>query len=172
MLLARETSMKSLCFAAIATLSLLALGACATGPETKTGAAAVPSPPGKEDCLFVRTMDDWSPVDRERLMIYGMGRVPYLATLSFPSPDLGFNFAIGFQDADHDGRFCSGFDAILLRSGSIPDRITIASLQRLDKADAKAFMEAVHPKRVKAHKIDKAATQAAGDTAAPAASGR
>lgn len=157
--------MKSLTTSGFATATLLALAACASTPQPKTGAAAVPSPPGKEDCLFFRTVDDWTPIDRERLLVYGIGRVPYLATLSFPSSDIEYDYAIGFQDADHDGRLCSGFDSIILRSG-IPDRISIRSLQRLEKADAKAFLAATHPKRVKTRKIDKSEADAVRDAAA------
>ena len=159
--------MKSLCLSGLAAMSLMTLAACTTASRPPTGAAAIASPPGKEDCLFFRTLDDWTPIDRERLLIYGPGRVPYLATLSFPSSDLQYDYAIGFQDSDHDGRLCSGFDSILLRSG-IPDRISIRSLQRLEKADAKAFLDAVNPKRVKAHKLDKSAPDVVTDAAAPA----
>jgi hypothetical protein len=123
------------------------LAACASTPQAKTGAAAVPSPEGKDECLFFRTLTDWTPVDRERLIIYSMGRVPYLATLSFPNSSLTFDFAVGFHDHDNDGRLCGhGFDAVLFREG-IPDRITIASLQRLDREEAKRFLADVKDAR-------------------------
>lgn len=147
---------------AIGTIVVLAMAmdGCATKAGT-AAAAAVPSPPGKEDCLWFRTLDDWSPVDRDRLIIYGPGRVPYLATLAFPSPDINWNFAIGFLDRDHDGRLCGGFDEILLRD-SIPDRINIVSLKRIEKADAKALLEAVDP-RHRTKKIDKSLKPKDGD---------
>ena len=135
----------------------LALDGCAMNARATSAAAsnAPRSPDGKEDCLWFRTLDDWSPVDRDRLIVYGPGRVPYLATLAFPSFDLNWNLAVGFQDRDNDGRLCGGFDAILLREG-VPDRINIASLKRIDKADAKALLEAVDPRHRKAKKVDKA----------------
>ena len=159
---------RTACFAAVTAMTL---AACAsTGPRPLTGAAAVPSPPGKEDCVFFRTMRDWASVDRERLILYGIGRQTYLATLSFPSTELPFDYAIGFQDRDNDGRICGGFDSIVFREG-IPDRITIASLKRIDEKDAKAFLEATHPKRHRAKRVgndagEPAATGQAGQGAA------
>jgi len=158
--------MKSLPTASFAAAALLTLTACtSTGPRELTGAAAVPSPPGTEDCVFFRTMRDWSAVDRERLVLYGIGNQTYLATLSFPSTELPFDYAIGFQDRDNDGRICGGFDSIVTRDG-IPNRITIASVKRIDKADAKAFLEAVNPKRHKAKLVKSG--DAGGDAAAAA----
>lgn len=139
--------MKFLCVTSFAAAGLLALAGCSSTPRAPSGAAAIPSPPGKDDCLFFRTLDDWSPIDRERLLIYGPGKVPYLATLSFPSSEMTFDFAIGFQDHDRDGRLCGhGFDAIVVRDGS-PGRITIRSLQRIEKADAEKLLDAANPKR-------------------------
>jgi hypothetical protein len=164
--------MKSTLVIGVAAASLLVLGGCSSMSTAPRGAAAVPSPPGKDDCLFFRTLDDWSPIDRERLLIYGPGRVPYLATLSFPSNDLTWDYAVGFQDRDNDGRLCGhGFDAILFRDG-IPDRITLASLQRIEKADAEKLLDAANPKR-KARKAVQvpegaAAKPASGEAAAPA----
>ncbi len=161
--------MKRLRTASFAVVSALTLAACAsTGPRQLTGAAAVPSPPGKEDCVFFRTMRDWSAVDRERLILYGMGKQTYLATLSFPSTELPFDYMLGFQDRDNDGRICGGFDSIITRDG-IPNRITIASVKRIDEKDAKAFLEAVHPKRQKAKLVKgDVGDAAAGSASAPA----
>ncbi len=123
------------------------LAACSSTPRAPTGAAAIPSPEGVEDCLFFRTVDDWAPIDRQRLIIYGIGRVPYLATLNFPSVDLQFDFAVAFVDYDRDGRLCGrSFDAVQFRDG-IPDRIAIDSLKRISKEDAKQLLAAAHPKR-------------------------
>jgi hypothetical protein len=162
--------MNTLRISAFAAMSLLALSACATS-QTPKGAAAVPSPPGKEDCLFFSTLRDWTPVDRERLILYGPGNVPYLATLSFPSMELDYAYAAGFLDYDGDGRICGhGFDSIVLRD-AMPDRISIASLQRIEKADAKQLLEATHPRRSKPHKVDKSIVPAAGGVpATPAGS--
>jgi len=146
--------MKRLATATFTALGTLLLTACASqGAREPTGAAAVPSPAGKEDCVFFRTMRDWSAVDRERLILHGMGKRTYLATLAFPSTELPFDYILGFQDRDHDGRICGGFDSIITRDG-IPDRITIASVKLIDEKDAKAFLEAVRPKRHKPKLIE------------------
>jgi hypothetical protein len=160
-----EHSMNTLRISGFAAISLFALSACATS-QTPKGAAAVPSPPGKEDCLFFSTLRDWAPVDRERLILYGPGGVPYLATLSFPSMDLDYNYSAGFLDYDGDGRICGhGFDSIVLRD-AMPNRISITSLLRIEKADAKQLLEATHPKRSKPHKVDQSIVPAASETPA------
>lgn len=165
--------MKRSITAAFIATGALTIAACATTGDTRlAGAAAVPSPPGKEDCVFFRTMRDWSAVDRERLILYGMGKQTYLATLSFPSTELPFDYEIGFQDRDNDGRICGGFDSIITREG-IPNRITIASVKLIDVADAKAFLEATNPKRHKAKlmKGDATGDAAAKDATAPGSGG-
>jgi hypothetical protein len=154
--------MKPFRVAALLGTSLLAFAGCASMSSPPTGAAALPSPPGKDDCLFFRTLDDWTPIDRERLIVYGPGRVPYLATLSFPSHDMLYSIGIAFLDSDNDGRFCGhGFDSILVRDG-LPDRISLRSLQRIEKADAKVLVDATNPRHRarKAEKVEGAAAPA------------
>jgi hypothetical protein len=139
--------------ASFAVLGALALGACATKPYVPTGAAAVPSPPGKEECVWFNMVSGWGEVDRDRLLLYGPGNTTYLATLAIPETNLTWDWAVGFQDRDHDGRICgNGFDEIVVRDP--PNRILITSLKRLSKEDAKAFQAAVHPRRGKSKPRD------------------
>lgn len=135
----------------LALAALAALLACANAKRQPVGAVAVPSPPGEEDCVWFRMVHDWSPVDRDRLIIWGPGRQPYLATLAIPSYDVDWQFAIGLQDRDNDSRICGhGFDAVVLR-GSMPDRINIISLKRIGKDAATELLKAANP-RYKARK--------------------
>jgi hypothetical protein len=125
-----------------------ALCACANQP-------VVPGTPEKstpsrsaEACLFSVTVGDWTALDPGRLILYGPGsQQAYLVKLSIPSPDLAFSTSIGVQDGDGNGRICGwGFDAILV-GGGLPERIPIASVQKLTKEAAARLIAAAHPPR-------------------------
>jgi hypothetical protein len=147
----------------LALAGLMAGSVLVSGCATTQGAtaASVPNDKAREECIFSLTVRDWSALDGERLIIYGISRKePYLVKLSFPSNDLSFAFAIGVYDGDRNGRICGfGSDAILIPRG-VPDRITINSVQRITVEEAKRLTDEAKPK--KKPKADKAA-------AAPAA---
>jgi hypothetical protein len=124
-----------------------ALSSCAS-LQPAIPEAAVANDRDREECIFSVTVRDWSSLDSERLIIYGISRKqPYLVKLSFPSTELPFAFAIGVKDGDNNGRICGfGSDAILIPRG-IPDRITIHSVQRISVEEAKVLIEAAKPKK-------------------------
>ena len=135
-----------------------ALTGCAS-VQTAAPEAAAANDKAREECIFSVTVRDWSALDSERLIIYGISRKqPYLVKLSFPSTELPFAFAIGVKDGDNNGRICGfGSDAILIPRG-IPDRINIHSVQRISVEEAKGLIEAAKPK--KKPKADKGAATA------------
>lgn len=151
---------------ALAMTGLIAGSVLVSGCATQQGAAAAAASPGnkaREECIFSLTVRDWSALDGERLIIYGISRKePYLVKLSFPSTDLSFAFAIGVYDGDRNGRICGfGSDAILIPRG-VPDRITINSVQRITVEEAKRLIDEAKPKKKpKADKADKATAPAA-----------
>lgn len=148
-------------------LGSLGLSGCAATSFSSTTAAAAPDR-AREECIFSVTVRDWSAIDRERLIVYGISRKePYLVKLAFPSVDLPFATAIGVRDGDNNGRICAyGFDQILV-PGSMPDRISILSVQRISVEEAKRLTDEARPKKKpKADKADKAG--AAATPAAPA----
>jgi hypothetical protein len=125
-----------------------ALGACANQPAAPgTPLKSTPSTT-PEDCLFSLTVGNWTALDPERLILYAPGsRQAYLVKLSIPSSDLVFSTSIGVQDGDGNGRICGwGFDAILIVGGT-PDRIPIASVQKLTTDEAAKLIAAAHPAR-------------------------
>ena len=112
-----------------------------------------------EDCIFSLVISDWTQLDRERLILYGPdSRQAFLVKLSFASPDLPFSTGIGVQDGDGNGRICGwGFDAILIPAG-VPERIPIASVQKLTKGEADALVgQARPPRKVKSTSASPAA---------------
>jgi hypothetical protein len=125
-----------------------ALSACASQPATPdTPRKSTPSR-SAEDCVFSLSVGDWTALDTQRLILYGPGsRQPYLVKLAFPSQDLVFGETIGVQDGDGNGRICGwGFDAILV-AGGMPERMPIASVQKLSKEEAAALIAAARPPR-------------------------
>lgn len=148
-------------------LGSLVLSGCAVTSSSPNAVAAA-SDKAREECIFSVTVRDWSAIDRERLIIYGISRKePYLVKLAFPSVDLPFATAIGVRDGDNNGRICAyGFDQILV-PGSIPDRISILSVQRISVDEAKRLTDEARPKKKpKAEKADKAGATAAPGTPA------
>ena len=135
--------------AGLAGLMLAAtLCACADQPATPgTPRKSTPSL-SAEDCVFSVSVGDWTALDPQRLILYGPGsRQAYLVRLSIPSPNLVFGETIGVQDGDGNGRICGwGFDAILV-AGGMPERIPIASVQKLPKEEAAALIAAANPPR-------------------------
>lgn len=134
-------------FAAMFVVTGCATSAAKSGqPEKSTPSLS------REDCIFASVLNDWSALSDDQLIIFGPGRrQAYLTTLSFPSSDLTFDIRLGFYDSDRNGRICGhGFDAIIFPGGH-PDRISIASMQRIDPAEAKRLIEAAKkPRKAKA----------------------
>ena len=72
----------TLVFAAALTVAGIASGASANATTT--------SHAGKNDCVFTSAINDFKPLDRNKMVIYGPGRKAYLVELSMPLPELKF----------------------------------------------------------------------------------
>lgn len=108
------------------TLTALQLAACAGTPAGDDGVGR-----GRAtDCIFGRTITDWTPLDNENLILFAGRRRPYHVQLTRAAFGLARDFVIGVYD--RDGRVCPfGGDAIIVRGGGIDERITISSIRRL-----------------------------------------
>jgi hypothetical protein len=125
--------------AILAALGAALLTSCAT---TKEPAKSTPSI-SKEECLFAAVVEDWAPLNDERLILFGAGRQAYLAKLALPSPDLRFGFQISMVDGDNNGRICGhGSDAVLVENATVPGRLVILSLQTLTKSEVDDYLKA------------------------------
>jgi Family of unknown function (DUF6491) len=135
-------------------LAACGLMSCASSPG---GSAAAEKQPAKstpslsrEGCIFASVVDDWTPIDEEHLLIFGPGRhEAYLTTLFFPSPDVKWSIRAAIVDADHDGRICGfGSDAVVFENGIAPtNRVTIRSMQRIDKAQVDEILKTLAEKK-------------------------
>ena len=68
---------------------------------------------GGNDCIFVRTIRDYTPLGRKHLIVWGSSRRrAYLVTVAVPSTGLRHSWRIGYRS--RDSRLCPyGGDAIL-----------------------------------------------------------
>jgi hypothetical protein len=118
--------------------------AAAPANQASQNADAAASKPRGGDCMFSRTIDDWTVVDDETLIVWAPDhKSPYLVKLFFPEFGLKSAFALGFLDKDNDGLICDvGRDALIARS-IIPgraDHIPLRTVQRIDVAEAKQLI--------------------------------
>ena len=125
--------------AALATL-LFSLNAVAAATSPESDQANTASKPHGGDCIFSRTIDSWTVLDNETLLIYAPSRkTPYLVKLFRPEYSLKSEFKLGFWDRDNDGQICDvSRDAIVVPGlgYGFASRIPIRSVQRIDVAEA------------------------------------
>jgi hypothetical protein len=99
--------------------------------------ASTSSHAGKNDCVFTSAINDFKPLDHNKMVIYGPGRKAYLVELSMPLPELKFANRLAFVDRNHDGMLCGyGMDRIVVADSGFGLRTpsTILGMQRLDDA--------------------------------------
>lgn len=89
------------------------------------------------DCVFFSTVHDWQPLDDTNLIVWAPGRNDmYHVRLTMPLVGLKFAHTIAFVDADRDRRLCTfGRDALVYREGSMSQRSTLFSMERLIPED-------------------------------------
>jgi len=147
-------------FAAALAAAGIAIGASAH--------ASTSSHAGKNDCVFTSAINDFRPLDRNKMVLFGPGRRAYLVELSMPLPELKFANRLAFVDRNHDGMLCGyGMDRIIVADAGIGSRIpsTILGMQRLDDAGL-AQLEQQYDVRLTRKKKD--AAPAAGSATPPA----
>ncbi len=82
------------------------------------------------DCISIRTIRDYTPLDRSSLLIEGGGKRSYLVTLVHPSFELRSSHGIGFSSRDE--WLCPyGGDEIVVDSLS-RERLRIRAISRLN----------------------------------------
>lgn len=126
----------------------LALSALAFGAEESADAKKDAPAKGRDACVFSRTINDWTVIDNKTLAVWAPSRkTPYIVTLTRPATGLKFEQSLGFEDRNNDGQFCDyGGDSIII-GGTIPDRVTIASIRRVEADEVKRLIaEADKPK--------------------------
>lgn len=118
------------------------------------------------DCILIRTIRDYTPLDRENLLVRGPGRRAYFVTLVRPAIDM--RGSIGFRVDSRDDRLCPyGGDSLVFGSFG-NDRVTVRAISRLsqeqeeqlliryglDGRDESATPVAPDPEKVKAAEVE------------------
>lgn len=107
--------------------------ACAgTGEPESTASRDIDS--GGSDCILIRTVRDYTPLDDRNLLIWGPGKRAYHVTLFRPAFELRSSFQMSFSS--RDDQLCPyGGDRVVFGSFS-PDSIGIQSITRLNAEQA------------------------------------
>jgi len=107
------------------------LSACAASDEREAGdeGAAADLDYRGSDCILIRTIRDYTPLDRQHLLIHGPGRRAYYVRLFRPAFEM--RGSIGLRVNSRDDQLCPyGGDSIIF--GSFADeRIPVQSISRL-----------------------------------------
>lgn len=86
------------------------------------------------DCISIRTIRDYTPLDRSTLLMEGSGKRNYLVTLVSPSMELRSSFRLSFSSRD-DWLCPFGGDRIIF-GGISPDYGTIRGISRVTPEQA------------------------------------
>ncbi len=83
------------------------------------------------DCILIRTIRDYTPLDRQNLLVRGPGRRAYFVTLIRPAIDM--RGSIGFRVESRDDRLCPyGGDSLVFGSFG-NDSVTVRAISRLSQ---------------------------------------
>jgi hypothetical protein len=127
-------SKASLFAAALFIVSGAALAAPAASAPAVNERAAKETHADRNECVFVRSIYDFKPLDRNHLIIWApTRRNAYLVQLGFPLPELQFAQRLAIVDRDHNGMLCGfGMDRIVVADSVFRQPSTILGMTRLD----------------------------------------
>lgn len=81
------------------------------------------------DCISIRTIRDYTPLDSQHLLIHGIGRRAYFVTLMRPTLELRGTLGLRFDS--RDDQLCPfGGDSIVLGAFA-SERVNVRSISRL-----------------------------------------
>jgi hypothetical protein len=136
--------------AVLASLVGIASASTTPKPDVTTGKKT-------NECLFIRSVDHYQPIDRDKVVIWGPGRRDaYLAELTMPLFNLEGSWNIALIDHDRDGRLC-GFssDKISVRDGSMHESASLRAMTKLTEADLATLEEHYRVSLTKKKKTEK-----------------
>jgi hypothetical protein len=90
------------------------------------------------DCIWVRTIRDYTALDDRNLLIHGSGKRSYFVTLVTPSWEMKSSIGMGF--ATTDGQLCPyGRDRIVFR-GLAQEEVRIRSISQVSADQAEQLL--------------------------------
>lgn len=86
------------------------------------------------DCIWIRSIRDYTPLDSKNLLVWGTGNRPYLVRLT--SHAYGMRSAFGISVQSRDDQFCPyGGDGLIFDTTN-PIPTTVRSISKLTKEQA------------------------------------
>jgi len=84
------------------------------------------------DCISIRTIRDYKPLDSRNLLIYGSGKRAYFVRLAHSSMEMRSSFQIGFSS--RDGRLCPyGGDSLVFGSSFSHESVNIRAISQISE---------------------------------------
>jgi len=119
---------------------VFSLSACSTsqGPRDASGRQVSDQEYQGNDCILIRSVRDYTPLDDRHLLIRGPANRAYFVTLFQPAFDMRGSVSIGFDS--RDDQLCPfGGDAVVF--GSLGrERSTIRSISRVSAEQEEAIL--------------------------------
>jgi len=112
------------------------------------------------DCISIRTIRDYTPLDDRSLLIKTAGKRNYFVTLVTPSFDLRSSFQLGFSSRD-DWLCPYGGDRLIIE-GLPNDHVAIRSVSRLTPEQAEDLLIKYGKKKEPEEQQDKAPPELKG----------
>ena len=124
----KEISQKKFIFQLVIALTL---SACSISERAASGPNSVGPDMNYRgsDCISIRTIRDYSPLDDQHLLIHGAGKRAYFVTLFRPTFEMRGSISLGFDS--RDDQLCPyGGDSIVF-GGISNERVNVQSISRL-----------------------------------------
>ena len=112
-------------------LIVFSLSGCATSDPAGARARSEPADLNfrGSDCILIRTIRDYSPLDDQHLLIHGPSKRAFFVTLFRPTFEMRGSFSIQFES--RDGQLCPfGGDAVVF-GGFANERVSIQAISRI-----------------------------------------
>ncbi len=90
------------------------------------------------DCIWIRTIRDYSPLDNRTLLIYGAGKSAYFVRLVHPAMEMKSSIQVGFSS--RDDRLCPYGGDSLVFGGFADQTVSIRSISRISSDQAENLL--------------------------------
>ena len=91
------------------------------------------------DCIWIRTIRDYTALDSRSLLIYGSGKRAYFVRLAHPTMDLKSSFRVGFRS--RDDQLCPyGGDELVFDGSFAGETARILAISRISDEQAEQLL--------------------------------
>lgn len=154
----------------ICVVGLSALIACSSAETSADAAGAdsggiqpISTKGLKQDCFYVRDVNNWDPLNQVNLIVYAPNRNrAYLLTIAPPAMSVRFTSNIAF--VGNDNRICGRPGDRMLIGAGTGERHTVMDVRRLDTETLDALLADKQAQKDKPDKQGEASPQAEAET--------